>query len=174
MYIFRKDRTMIFEADNVTEQLIGELQKSIEDTIVVLKQGQHNMEDMLKQVQSEIEEVTKEEQVKLLEGEVKKIGKKVGDLFTYDQGEDVLSNVEKIASRVEYLSEMMKSYEGLVKELEGNLLQGVEKIDQKANLIASVEVKNAKSLLAITEYLKLPGYKRFFKGMEVKEEHEES
>lgn len=111
---------MQFEVNNTTELLINELQKSMEETIGSLRDGQNAIRSVLEGVDG--------------------------------AASDELKRLADLQARIDTL---IASLDTKCAELSGKA--------ERAYLTARY---NGETLAAISAYLSLPGYKRFFKGME--------
>lgn len=209
---------MVFEVDNTTEQLIYELQKSIEDTIAVLENGQRDLRGLIETAKNICEDAATADQADAISKQLSglKEGQRKG--ATAQQIKDLGAVVETVRGQAQQeLDEMAALREGVAelsqavqtnqhtmlnaqKEAQDQLVRQIsEQVDRsEAGRLHSLEelshqlmalssglaerldalvsssssaaktaAGNQAMLAAITAYLSLPGYKRFFRGMEV-------
>lgn len=173
---------MVFEVDNTTKQLIEELQDSIRETIENLQYGQSELKNAVNAIQVVCGGLATSEGLQKIIDEVS--GNKDGRPGLAKQLSGVNEEVSKVSKKVEGLSEPIGEMQHLQKQIVETTLEQLRSVsetlsnisvdvdDQLKKLIASAAAaqhaaeSNRVMLEAITRYLSLPGYKRFFKGME--------
>lgn len=185
---------MVFEVDNTTEKLINELQESIRTTIGTLQQGQAEIKQTLGRMACIVDEAASAEQADSIATTLDKTNASIKQLATTELVSQSLHEIALLQSLVKENNEASKAanedrlmlQEGIQKlsvmiqalsEQELNhlnnvnrSLQSISDILQKAlseiSTTAEAISNNQGNLRAIATYLSLPGYKRFFKGME--------
>lgn len=209
---------MVFEVDNTTEQLIHELQKSIEDTIAALEKGQRDIRGMIETVRDTCEDSATADQAddiaKQLSGlrteqrkgatsqqvialgtaleavrgqaqqelnetaevkeQIAELGQSVqsGQRAMVDAQEKAREQLaqqisEQINKSVEDKLRRLQELSNQLTELSSDLTGRLDTLVSSSSSAAKTAAGNQAMLAAITAYLSLPGYKRFFKGMEV-------
>ena len=188
---------MIFEVDNTTEQLINRLQESIQATIYVLEDGQREIKDLIDEVKLSCTNSATADQADSVIDDISKVRAAIQKLATTEQLTEIQSALPKMSDNIEQqihvildakndsesqlknlLTHMFSSEsESRIAQLQAiatNLdtlsrhidTQMVKLSSEADDTMAIVKSKRA-VLSSIADYLSLPGYKRFFKGMEV-------
>lgn len=208
---------MVFEVDNVTEQLIKDLQKSISDTISQLDGGQRKIEGLIEDIQIACNGLAAAEQVEGICEDIENFEKKAA---TQKQAEQILDRQEQNRMLVKQGLESIQATQDILKPLDGciteklvalqnfqqeqaanaeqhldrtlethtkecllqlqslaekmealrqELTDAANKTETQTAQIFSAIQQNGRITKAIAAYLQLPGYKRFFKGMEAVE-----
>ncbi len=208
---------MKLEVDNVTEQLVRDLEASISVTIEGLYRGQKELTDLIREVRDQQRDLAPSDQVDEVHGLVREVSadikaaasaRQVG--AAADEVKALLADAQKNLAGIqntqrltlEDTKALLSAQAGLEAGLQSVtlsqenapqataalledrlqvLLTLEEKFDsfsaqldaQKDELLRCAQNaldaarRNQTSLDAIMAYLSLPGYKRFFKGMEV-------
>lgn len=208
---------MVFEVDNTTELLIHELQKSIEETIAVLEDGQRGLRGLIETVKNTCEDSATADQADTISKQLSGLREEQRKAATAQQVRDLGAAVEaargqarqeleEMAGVKKQISELGQSVQtgqrtmlDAQKETQNQLAQQIlKRVDQSgadrlrslqelsdqlrelssgltgrldvlvssSSSAARTAAGNQMMLAAITAYLRLPGYKRFFKGME--------
>lgn len=209
---------MVFEVDNTTEQLINQLQESIQSTIYALEEGQREIKELIDEVKESNNSLATATQADLVSEDISKVRAAIQKLATGDQlklfdttqekilgiAEQEVKTVAEIKSTLPEMSSSMEEYartildhhidgtkrlESLiagvstsVAEARNDQLQAItknmdtvskkigsqmDKLLSETGSVLSVAEHNKTVLSSIATYLSMPGYKRFFKGMEV-------
>ena len=188
---------MIFEVDNTTEQLINRLQESIQATIYVLEDGQREIKDLIDEVKQSSTNLATAAQADLMTEDVSKVRAAVQKLATTEQLTEIQSALPKMSDAVEQqihaVMDAQSASEGQLEKLLTKMfssesesriaqLQAIAtnldtlsrhidtqmvKLSSEADDTMAIVKSNRAVLSSIADYLSLPGYKRFFKGMEV-------
>ncbi len=175
---------MVFEVDNTTERLIHALQDSIESTIATLEDGQRELRALIDTVKSTCEDSATAEQADVI---LKRLSEQQKAAATAqqimgieaametsrrltEQELDKLAGIEEsLAGSSQAEADRLRSLQELsdrLGELAADLVGRLEPLASSAARAAKTAEENQAALAAITAYLSLPGYKRFFKGME--------
>lgn len=188
---------MIFEVDNTTEQLINRLQESIQATICVLEDGQREIKDLIDEVKQSSTNLATAAQADLMTEDVSKVRAAVQKLATTEQLTEIQSALPKMSDAIEQqihaVMDAQSASEGQLEKLLTKMfssesesriaqLQAIAtnldtlsrhidtqmvKLSSEADDTMAIVKSNRAVLSSIADYLSLPGYKRFFKGMEV-------
>lgn len=188
---------MIFEVDNTTEQLINRLQESIQATIYVLEDGQREIKDLIDEVKQSSTNLATAAQADLMTEDVSKVRAAVQKLATTEQLTEIQSALPKMSDAIEQqihaVMDAQSASEGQLEKLLTKMfssesesriaqLQAIAtnldtlsrhidtqmvKLSSEADDTIAIVKSNRAVLSSIADYLSLPGYKRFFKGMEV-------
>ena len=188
---------MIFEVDNTTEQLINRLQESIQATIYVLEDGQREIKDLIDEVKQSSTNLATAAQADLMTEDVSKVRAATQKLATTEQLTEIQSALPKMSDNIEQqihvildakndsesqlknlLTHMFSSEsESRIAQLQAiatnldTLSRHIDtqmvKLSSEADDTMAIVKSNRAVLSSIADYLSLPGYKRFFKGMEV-------
>ena len=188
---------MIFEVDNTTEQLIKRLQESIEGTINALEDGQREIKDLIDEVKQSSTNLATAAQADLMTEDVSKVRAAIQKLATTEQLTEIQSALPKMSDNIEQqihvildakndsesqlknlLTHMFSSEsESRIAQLQAiatnldTLSRHIDtqmvKLSSEADDTMAIVKSNRAVLSSIADYLSLPGYKRFFKGMEV-------
>ncbi len=188
---------MIFEVDNTTEQLINRLQESIQATIYVLEDGQREIKDLIDEVKQSSTNLATAAQADLMTEDVSKVRAAIQKLATTEQLTEIQSALPKMSDNIEQqihvildakndsesqlknlLTHMFSSEsESRIAQLQAiatnldTLSRHIDtqmvKLSSEADDTMAIVKSNRAVLSSIADYLSLPGYKRFFKGMEV-------
>lgn len=209
---------MVFEVDNTTEKLIVTLQKSIEDTIAELEDGQRDLRrlieaakricedtataDQADAISKQLTELKGEQREAAVAQQVKDLGAVVdavhgqaqqgleevaglregitelGQSILTDQRTALNAQKEAQAQFARQISEQLDKSEAeklhnlqalsdQLMELSSGLEGRLDVLVSSSSSVAKTAAGNQAMLAAITAYLSLPGYKRFFRGMEV-------
>ncbi len=188
---------MIFEVDNTTEQLINRLQESIQATIYVLEDGQREIKDLIDEVKQSSINLATAAQADLMTEDVSKVRAAIQKLATTEQLTEIQSALPKMSDNIEQqihvildakndsesqlknlLTHMFSSEsESRIAQLQAiatnldTLSRHIDtqmvKLSSEADDTMAIVKSNRAVLSSIADYLSLPGYKRFFKGMEV-------
>lgn len=142
---------MIFEVDNTTKQLIDELQESIRETISDLESGQSDIKELIENIKLNCDSLATSNQAETISADLSITKKELRKLATVEQLEQIQALFEKLDFATV------------------NLNNKLDKLASDAASALKVSESNKAVLAAITAYLCMPGYKRFFKGMEVVE-----
>ena len=187
---------MIFEVDNTTEQLINRLQESIQATIYVLEDGQREIKDLIDEVKQSSTNLATAAQADLMTEDVSKVRAAIQKLATTEQLTEIQSALPKMSDNIEQqihvildakndsesqlknlLTHMFSSEsESRIAQLQAiatnldTLSRHIDtqmvKLSSEADDTMAIVKSNRAVLSSIADYLSLPGYKRFFKGME--------
>ena len=76
---------MVFEVDNTTEQLINQLQESIQATIYALEDGQREIKDLIEDVKQSSASLATSAQADLMSEDVSKVKVAIQKLATAEQ-----------------------------------------------------------------------------------------
>lgn len=188
---------MIFEVDNTTEQLINRLQESIQATIYVLEDGQREIKDLIDEVKQSSTNLATAAQADLMTEDVSKVRAAIQKLATTEQLTEIQSALPKMSDNIEQqihvAMDAQSASEGQLEKLLTKMfssesesriaqLQAIAtnldtlsrhidtqmvKLSSEADDTMAIVKSNRAVLSSIADYLSLPGYKRFFKGMEV-------
>ena len=209
---------MVFEVDNTTEQLINQLQESIQATIYALEEGQREIKDLIDEVKQSSSNLATAAQADLVSEDVSKVRAAISKLATAEQmsqfdmnqvkiigiveqeslaTEDIKSALPKMSNSIEHQaraileaqSNSANRLESLINEMSANAAEAriaqlqaisanldtlskhldvqLDKLSSESNTVLTVVESNRTVLSSIADYLSMPGYKRFFKGMEV-------
>ena len=188
---------MIFEVDNTTEQLIKRLQESIEGTINALEDGQREIKDLIDEVKQSSTNLATAAQADLMTEDVSKVRAAIQKLATTEQLTEIQSALPKMSDDIEQqihaAMDAQSASEGQLEKLLTKMfssesesriaqLQAIAtnldtlsrhidtqmvKLSSEADDTMAIVKSNRAVLSSIADYLSLPGYKRFFKGMEV-------
>ncbi len=188
---------MIFEVDNTTEQLIKRLQESIEGTINALEDGQREIKDLIDEVKQSSTNLATAAQADLMTEDVSKVRAAIQKLATTEQLTEIQSALPKMSDNIEQqihvILDAKNDSESQLKNLLTHMfshesesriaqLQAIAtnldtlsrhidtqmvKLSSEADDTMAIVKSNRAVLSSIADYLSLPGYKRFFKGMEV-------
>ena len=188
---------MIFEVDNTTEQLINRLQESIQATIYVLEDGQREIKDLIDEVKQSSTNLATAAQADLMTEDVSKVRAAIQKLATTEQLTEIQSALPKMSDDIEQqihaAMDAQSASEGQLEKLLTKMfssesesriaqLQAIAtnldtlsrhidtqmvKLSSEADDTMAIVKSNRAVLSSIADYLSLPGYKRFFKGMEV-------
>ena len=188
---------MIFEVDNTTEQLINRLQESIERTINALEDGQREIKDLIDEVKQSSTNLATAAQADLMTEDVSKVRAAIQKLATTEQLTEIQSALPKMSDNIEQqihvILDAKNDSESQLKNLLTHMfshesesriaqLQAIAtnldtlsrhidtqmvKLSSEADDTMAIVKSNRAVLSSIADYLSLPGYKRFFKGMEV-------
>lgn len=188
---------MIFEVDNTTEQLIKRLQESIEGTINALEDGQREIKDLIDEVKQSSTNLATAAQADLMTEDVSKVRAAIQKLATTEQLTEIQSALPKMSDDIEQqihtIMDAQSASEGQLEKLLTKMfssesesriaqLQAIAtnldtlsrhidtqmvKLSSEADDTMAIVKSNRAVLSSIADYLSLPGYKRFFKGMEV-------
>lgn len=188
---------MIFEVDNTTEQLIKRLQETIEGTINALEDGQREIKDLIDEVKQSSTNLATAAQADLMTEDVSKVRAAIQKLATTEQLTEIQSALPKMSDNIEQqihvilnakndsesqlknlLTHMFSSEsESRIAQLQAiatnldTLSRHIDtqmvKLSSEADDTMAIVKSNRAVLSSIADYLSLPGYKRFFKGMEV-------
>lgn len=188
---------MIFEVDNTTEQLINRLQESIERTINALEDGQREIKDLIDEVKQSSTNLATAAQADLMTEDVSKVRAAIQKLATTEQLTEIQSALPKMSDDIEQqihtIMDEQSASEGQLEKLLTKMfssesesriaqLQAIAtnldtlsrhidtqmvKLSSEADDTMAIVKSNRAVLSSIADYLSLPGYKRFFKGMEV-------
>lgn len=209
---------MVFEVDNTTEQLIEQLQESIQSTIYTLEEGQREIKELIDEVKESNNRLATAAQTDLVSEDISKVRAAIQKLAIGDQlrlldatQEKILgiaeqetktvaeikstlpemsSSIEKYARTImEHHSDGTKRLESLITGistsvaeakieqlqviaknmdiLSQNIGSRMDKLSSETSAVIAVAEHNKIVLSSIAAYLSMPGYKRFFKGMEV-------
>ena len=188
---------MIFEVDNTTEQLINRLQESIERTINALEDGQREIKDLIDEVKQSSTNLATAAQADLMTEDVSKVRAAIQKLATTEQLTEIQSALPKMSDDIEQqihtIMDAQSDSEGQLEKLLTKMfssesesriaqLQAIAtnldtlsrhidtqmvKLSSEADDTMAIVKSNRAVLSSIADYLSLPGYKRFFKGMEV-------
>lgn len=188
---------MIFEVDNTTEQLINRLQESIQATIYVLEDGQREIKDLIDEVKQSSTNLATAAQADLMTEDVSKVRAAIQKLATTEQLTEIQSALPKMSDNIEQqihaIMDTQSASEGQLENLLTKMfssesesriaqLQAIAtnldtlsrhidtqmvKLSSEADDTMAIVKSNRAVLSSIADYLSLPGYKRFFKGMEV-------
>lgn len=188
---------MIFEVDNTTEQLINRLQESIQATIYVLEDGQREIKDLIDEVKQSSTNLATAAQADLMTEDVSKVRAAIQKLATTEQLTEIQSALPKMSDNIEQqihvildakndsesqlknlLTHMFSSEsESRIAQLQAiatnldTLSRHIDtqmvKLSSETDDTMAIVKSNRAVLSSIADYLSLPGYKRFFKGMEV-------
>ena len=188
---------MIFEVDNTTEQLINRLQESIQATIYVLEDGQREIKDLIDEVKQSSTNLATAAQADLMTEDVSKVRAAIQKLATTEQLTEIQSALPKMSDNIEQqihvILDAKNDSESQLKNLLTHMfshesesriaqLQAIAtnldtlsrhidtqmvKLSSEADDTMAIVKSNRAVLSSIADYLSLPGYKRFFKGMEV-------
>ena len=188
---------MIFEVDNTTEQLIKRLQESIEGTINALEDGQREIKDLIDEVKQSSTNLATAAQADLMTEDVSKVRAAIQKLDTTEQLTEIQSALPKMSDNIEQqihvILDAKNDSESQLKNLLTHMfshesesriaqLQAIAtnldtlsrhidtqmvKLSSEADDTMAIVKSNRAVLSSIADYLSLPGYKRFFKGMEV-------
>lgn len=90
---------------------------------------------------------------------------------------DLEMNIEKlflnsIVSKMDIIIEASNKYDKQLEKFSEQVNQDIGGLLELNNNISTIETNNKKKLEAIVNYLSLPGYKRFFKGMEMENDED--
>lgn len=209
---------MVFEVDNTTEQLIYELQKSIEDTIAVLENGQRDLRGLIEAAKNICEDAATADQADAISKQLSGLKEEQRKAATAQQIKDLGAAMETVRGQTQQeMNEMAVLKEGVTElcqsiqtnqrtmlnaqkeaqdqlvrqlseqadrseagrlhsleelshqlmELSSSLAERLDTLVSSSSSAAKTAAENQVMLAAITAYLSLPGYKRFFRGMEV-------
>lgn len=207
---------MVFEVDNTTEQLIQQLQNSIQDTIGTLEDGQRQIKELIDEVKESSGSLATADQADSVSEDISKVRTAIQKLATADQSnaaqEKILGSVKQevqtaatdikavlpemnhnIEQQTHKILESQRSnterLEGLIAEMSDKKVNAIiaqlqavakdldtlseqlgaqlDKLSTEAGTVLTVAENNRAVLSSIVDYLSMPGYKRFFKGMEV-------
>lgn len=207
---------MVFEVDNTTEQLIQQLQNSIQDTIGTLEDGQRQIKELIDEVKESSGSLATADQADSVSEDILKVRTAIQKLATADQSnaaqEKILGSVKQevqtaatdikavlpemnhnIEQQTHKILESQRSnterLEGLIAEMSDKKVNAIiaqlqavakdldtlseqlgaqlDKLSTEAGTVLTVAENNRAVLSSIVDYLSMPGYKRFFKGMEV-------
>lgn len=188
---------MIFEVDNTTEQLINRLQESIQATIYVLEDGQREIKDLIDEVKLSCTNSATADQADSVIDDISKVRAAIQKLATTEQLTEIQSALPKMSDNIEQqihvildakndsesqlknlLTHMFSSEsESRIAQLQAiatnldTLSRHIDtqmvKLSSEADDTMAIVKSNRAVLSSIADYLSLPGYKRFFKGMEV-------
>lgn len=208
---------MVFEVDNTTEKLIGALQKSIEDTIAGLEDGQRDLHrlieaakricedaataDQADAISKQLSELKGEQRKTASAQQIKDLGVAVdavhgqarqgleelaglregitglGQSLLTGQRTALNAQKEAQAQLAGQISEQISTSEAeklhSLQALSDQFMELSSGLEGRLDALVSISSSAAKTaagnqamLAAITAYLSLPGYKRFFRGME--------
>lgn len=209
---------MVFEVDNTTEQLINQLQESIQATICALEEGQREIKDLIDEVKQSSSGLATAAQADLMSEDMAKTRAAIQKLATAEQLTQLDTNQGKILCLVEQETQTMaeimsalptvssdiaqqaqaimnaqsqgterlealiakmsageaearvaqlQAISGNLEALSKRIDAQMDKLSSEAGAVLTVVENNRSVLSSITDYLSMPGYKRFFKGMEV-------
>lgn len=209
---------MVFEVDNTTEQLINQLQESIQATIYALEDGQREIKDLIEEVKQSSTSLATSAQADLMSEDVSKVKVAIQKLATAEQLGQLDANQGKLLGVAEQVAQATDEFKSalpkmsddmerqarammdeqsesekrlellltklLTNEAEARVSQlqtitenlntlskyisaQVDKLSSETSDVLTVAKSNRDALSSIVDYLSLPGYKRFFKGMEV-------
>ena len=209
---------MVFEVDNTTEQLINQLQESIQATIYALEDGQREIKDLIEDVKQSSASLATSAQADLMSEDVSKVKVAIQKLATAEQLGHLDANQGKLLGVAEQVAQATEEFKSalpkmgddmerqaraimdaqsesenrlellltklLSNEAEARVSQlqtivenlntlsqyisaQVDKLSSETSDVLTVAKNNRDALSSIVGYLSLPGYKRFFKGMEV-------
>lgn len=188
---------MVFEVDNTTEKLINQLQKSIQDTIYVLEDGQREIKDLIDEVKLSCANSATADQADSVSDDISKVRAAIQKLATTEQQTEIQSALPKMSDAIEHqihaIMDMQSASEDQLEKLLTRMfsseseariaqLQAIAsnldalsthidtqmvKLSSEADDTMAIVKSNRAVLSSIADYLSLPGYKRFFKGMEV-------
>lgn len=188
---------MIFEVDNTTELLINRLQESIERTINALEDGQREIKDLIDEVKLSCTNSATADQADSVIDDISKVRAAIQKLATTEQLTEIQSALPKMSdnieqqihvildakndsesqlknllthmfsheseSRIAQLQAIATTLDDLSKQIDAKVV----KLFSEADDVLAIVKNNRIILSSIANYLSLPGYKRFFKGMEV-------
>ena len=155
--------------DAIKIELFERVSDNNKASILVNKESERILNELIRKTHSEINEMLNQlmssivAQDKNIQDHVKRSTESIESI----EAESVrIRNFIEKSKKIESLSEQIRAFEDQVKVIQGDLQSKLEFISQQANDVSLIERKNEKMLLTISSYLKQPGYKRFFKGME--------
>lgn len=175
---------MVFEVDNTTEQLIKRLQASIQDTIY---DGQREIKELIDEVKRSYSSLATADQADAVSEDVSKAKAAIQRLATAEQAEQIDAHQKKLLGLVEqdvqntaeikialpdmtkYSMEQLQALSDKLEALSSDLDTKLDKLFAETSVVLTTAEANKSMLVAIGNYLSLPGYKRLFKGMEVLE-----
>ena len=209
---------MVFEVDNTTEQLINQLQESIQSTIYVLEEGQREIKELIDEVKDSNSSLATATQADSVSEEISKVRAAIQKLATVDQlrslgviqekllgiAEQEAKTAAEIKSAFPVMSSSMEEHartiidhhcssttrlESLITGISTSVAEAkiaqlqaiatnmdilskhidsqMDKLTSEASSVLAATDCNRAILSSIAAYLSMPGYKRFFKGMEV-------
>ncbi len=186
---------MIFEVDNTTEHLINDLEQSFESIIQTLHKGQEELKDEIEHIKRDLSLYATASQMEEVSELISKMREKTCDFSTKEQINGIhtvlnhlngasdsflkkLDDELEISNKIIYKIEESKldalnklqstlfEYDQKIDSLEKIIYKKIGELDEQYINILSMSTCNDKMLKKISTYLSLPGYKRFFKGME--------
>lgn len=155
--------------DDIQKELSERVSENNEASISANKETERILNELIRKTHSEITKMLNQLMRNIVEHDknIQDHVKSSSESMESVEAECVrVRNFIEKSEKIESLSEQIRVFENQVKAIQGELQSKLEYISQQANDVSLIELKNEKMLLTISGYLKQPGYKRFFKGME--------
>ncbi len=103
--------------------------------------------------------------------------KGISNTVDKDTFDDLTKRVEILDKKIESVTKIIDtiiadsdSYQKSIDVFCDNLKKSINAIHEQNDNILNIENRNGRKINAIADYMSLPGYKRFFKGMEIEDE----
>ncbi|MCR5107988.1 MAG: hypothetical protein K6B28_07465 [Lachnospiraceae bacterium] len=166
---------MMFEVDDTTRLLLEQFQETIKSTISSIEEGQNVIRESIDEVKSSISEIPSTEDFEDVRSDVNDGNKRVDRQLTEtaENLQELSDRMEKDSNKLLHLVEKLDLYDDYLNELKNDIMTAIGDMTKKLDMIKDTEKRNNIILENVADYMKLPGYKRFFKGMEMINEETE-